>query len=86
MESTICCACGVPIVVEASFLSALRRDGRIFFCPSGHPQSFSPSQKERLEKLLEAANKEKDLLSTRILELQKENTKHKGRRKPKKAK
>jgi len=55
--SIICCKCGVPFLVTKDFKLSLERSGDNFFCPNGHNQYF--------------ANREKDELKQKILQLNK---------------
>lgn len=40
LVSSICCVCAVPFGVPAEFEKARKSDGKLFYCPSGHPQNY----------------------------------------------
>lgn len=35
-----CAECDLPIILPKYFLAMRKQDGKDFFCPNGHPQSF----------------------------------------------
>ncbi len=54
----ICCACGTAFAMEETlYRNLLRRKGETFFCPNGHPQSYTgePIEKkyEKIKRALE---------------------------------
>jgi hypothetical protein len=53
-----CCACGT-VWAWSSELERNRRESKeTFYCPNGHPQSFTTSTAEKLQKQLDAAKAE----------------------------
>lgn len=45
-----CCSCGQSFAVDQGFYAILKRDGSSFYCPVGHPQSFTDTTAARLQK------------------------------------
>lgn len=54
-----CCDCGVGFAVPEYFDKMRRNDGKLFYCPNGHSQSYSVSTVQRLEKQLADAERSK---------------------------
>jgi hypothetical protein len=44
-----CPSCGQLFAPTVDFVNRRQQDGALFYCPSGHPQLFSASTKEKLE-------------------------------------
>lgn len=44
-----CCNCHITYAVVDDFQEARQYDGAMFYCPNGHPQHYTKSQKSRLE-------------------------------------
>lgn len=55
METTECPNCFMPFGVTSRFIEDRKKDGKEFYCPSGHVQSFTNSYNTRLKKKLQAA-------------------------------
>src|SRR3990167_2121818 len=47
MVTEACCNCGVLFAMTADFDKERRRDHKLFYCPSGHAQSFGENDTER---------------------------------------
>lgn len=41
-----CCNCGLLFGIDNNFDDQLRQNHRIFYCPSGHPQSYTGENKD----------------------------------------
>lgn len=54
-----CCRCSVPFGMTKALNARRLNDGKDFYCPNGHPQVYSESNLQKLEK--ELARKEDDL-------------------------
>jgi len=73
MLTTItCCNCGVEFGMTVYFEQQRREDKRTFHCPNGHPQSYTESRADKLERQLqqekyarERAETERDLARKR---------------------
>lgn len=52
-----CVDCGIDLVAPESFLDDRRKDGHLFYCINGHPQSYSETEEKRLRKKLDASEK-----------------------------
>ena len=50
-----CWNCGVPFGLTNDYDDRRRDDCRTFYCPNGHPQSYSESEADRLRRELDAA-------------------------------
>jgi len=50
-----CCNCGVTFFVPTDLQQRALKDGRTFYCPNGHGQSYTESERDRLKKELTAA-------------------------------
>lgn len=53
LERIDCCNCSVRFGVPAGFTAYRRQDKRMFYCPNGHPQSFTESEADRLRRDLQ---------------------------------
>jgi hypothetical protein len=66
-----CCNCGMTFAVPADYDKRRRNDHKSFYCPAGHPQSYTgkteeQKQRERAERLeRQLANRDEDLRSAR---------------------
>ena|SRR3990167_2056705 len=49
-----CCTCGVIFAVLEEFNASLRQTKQGFYCPNGHPQSYTKSPADKLRKELAA--------------------------------
>jgi hypothetical protein len=67
-EREDCCSCGVIFFVPADMQQRAKRDGRPFYCPNGHGQSYSQTEVVRLRKELEAEQRRKTEALTRANE------------------
>ena len=56
-EPVTCCNCGIVFQVPEEFDENRQEDGKLFFCPNGHAQSYEDSDDEKIE-VLEAKNRE----------------------------
>jgi hypothetical protein len=54
-ETEVCLECGITFQVPAEFSENRQNDGREFFCPNGHGQSYQAE--DELEKM-QAKNRE----------------------------
>ena len=61
-----CCKCHVLFWITAKHQSQLMKCKNIFYCPNGHPQSYTGETEEikrkRAERLLDNAQRSKDAL------------------------
>ena len=53
LEPQTCCACGCIFGVEQSTLEGLKKNGKAFYCPNGHGQSFTDTEVDKLNKRIE---------------------------------
>lgn len=53
MKSEECCVCGVVFAMPSSLQQRLRESGALFYCPSGHPQHYSETEIQKLQKELQ---------------------------------
>lgn len=53
-----CYKCGVSFAVDKQLQANWRANKTQFFCPNGHPQSYTESEADRLRKQLETAQQE----------------------------
>lgn len=66
-----CCSCGMTFAVPTEFDRRRREDHKTFYCPSGHPQSYTGKSEEQKQReraqLLERrlANRDEDLRAER---------------------
>lgn len=56
-ETEECCVCGIVFQVTEGFSEKRSEDGRTFYCPNGHGQSYQDCEDDKIEKL-EAKNAE----------------------------
>jgi hypothetical protein len=63
--SVTCCNCGIPFAMAETFYDSRLRDGKNFFCPSGHQQHFTESETDRLRKELKRMRDLRDDAVTR---------------------
>ena len=49
-----CCNCGILFSISSTFNANLKQNKQLFYCPNGHPQSYTKSTadilRERLDK------------------------------------
>ena len=50
-ETIECCDCGIVFQVPADFDENRVEDGREFYCPNGHEQSYPDCEDDKLEEL-----------------------------------
>lgn len=62
-----CCSCGVVFWITRDLNTNLQKTKHTFFCPNGHPQSYTKSTAQRLEEELEIKNKRISTLEHEIL-------------------
>lgn len=55
-----CYKCGIRFAVENELDSNWRRDKTQFFCPMGHPQSYTESEADRLKRELAKVTQDRD--------------------------
>jgi Zn-finger nucleic acid-binding protein len=83
-----CCNCGVLFAVSEELNKNLLRTKNTFYCPNGHPQSYTKSTEERLKEEYDAIIKRKndylDEKLTKMVSLKKEVLKLKKGNKTKK--
>jgi hypothetical protein len=46
-----CCVCGIYFAMPEELYNSRRRDGRSFYCPNGHAQSYTENDATRLAKM-----------------------------------
>lgn len=51
-DDTSCCACGIVFYVPDFWLKMKRADRTAFYCPNGHPLSYTESEVDLLKKTL----------------------------------
>jgi hypothetical protein len=54
-----CPGCGMPFAITEDFEDRRRKDGEIFYCPSGCKQSYGDGENEILKRKLRQANSDK---------------------------
>lgn len=47
-----CCACSITFAVPEDFDQRRRNDGKTFYCPAGHSQSYTKSELDRVREKL----------------------------------
>jgi hypothetical protein len=60
METEVCCNCGITFGLPTDFQTNRRGDKKSFYCPNGHPQSYTRSEADRLRDELARANQRLD--------------------------
>lgn len=55
----LCCSCGVPFAMTSDMERRRREDNKPFYCPNGHPQSYSENEMAKLKKENERLQREK---------------------------
>jgi hypothetical protein len=53
LETTTCCACGVPFAAPDYLIRARRNDGQTLYCPNGHHLSWRETELDRVRKKLD---------------------------------
>lgn len=48
-----CCSCAVVYAMPEYLQERAKRDGNTFYCPNGHPQSYTKSENDRLREKLD---------------------------------
>lgn len=67
MAEETCCECGTSFQVESQIQTLRKNDGKMFFCPNGHPQFYTKSYVSRLKELeTKLAEVNKELEAKRI--------------------
>lgn len=51
--TTNCCTCGVAFAIPPDLKTQRLEDKNWFYCPNGHPQRFTESEADKLQRLLE---------------------------------
>ena len=64
-----CCNCGVWFAVPRSLMGSLRRTKTTFYCPNGHPQSYTRSEADKLRDKLNREIASHDRTHTRLREV-----------------
>lgn len=49
-EAVICCTCALGFYIPSEFENARRRDGAVFYCPSGHQLTYGASEADILRR------------------------------------
>lgn len=57
MTQQECCNCYTLFWIPASMHDARRNDGKSFYCPNGHPQSYTETENARLQRELAEAQR-----------------------------
>lgn len=66
-EEIVCCKCGTTFQVDAVLDELRVEDGETFYCPNGHPQSYTDSTEKQLETVRsELAEVKKELAEVQI--------------------
>jgi hypothetical protein len=66
-----CCVCGITFAVPTDYDQKRRNDHKLFYCPSGHSQSYvgkteAQKQRDRADRLeRQLANRDEDLRAER---------------------
>ena len=55
-----CCNCHIPFAVPEKIRQRWKNEGKTFYCPNGHPQSYSESTVDKLKKQNETLKRQKD--------------------------
>ncbi len=55
-----CCNCGVVFAMPDSMQRRVQANGAYFYCPNGHPQHYTESDVQRLEKQLGRAEADRE--------------------------
>lgn len=53
-----CCECGMAFGMDREFYQRRESDGKWFYCPSGHPQHYTETETQRLQKRLDSSRAE----------------------------
>jgi hypothetical protein len=61
-----CCVCFIRFAVPKSFDDARRRDGKSFFCPVGHSQSYTESENDRIRRERDRLKQEQARLNDEV--------------------
>jgi hypothetical protein len=59
-ETMECCECHVVFAMPSDMVRRRREDGKRFFCPSGHFQSFTDSEVRKLQRELQRERQKRD--------------------------
>lgn len=65
-----CCECGTPFAWPSYLRDARLRDGRSFYCPNGHPQSWAEDEADRLRKQLNESTRANTRLAEQVRQAQ----------------
>lgn len=53
-----CCQCGIQFAFDSEIVARRQADGKGFYCPNGHSQSYCDSEVTRLKRQLESKDKQ----------------------------
>ena len=76
-----CCECHVPFGMTQAMNDLMRRTGKLFYCPNGHPQLYTESTEQKLRKEVEDAKAQAKRFEVKMMVEQSErkHTEHKLR-------
>lgn len=57
MKQETCHTCEVVFTIPDALQQTLKENGKIFWCPNGHQQYYSPSKNQKLRNEIEELNK-----------------------------
>ena len=69
-EEETCCNCGVQFAMSKELYRARLADGKLFYCPNGHPQHYTESVQTKLDRAITQLQAEKDQHAASIAELE----------------
>lgn len=58
MVTEQCCVCGMPFCMTEDFKTRHKRNGEDFYCPAGHPQHYTETEVQQLQRQIAARDKE----------------------------
>jgi hypothetical protein len=73
-----CCKCGVLFAVSEDLRNQWRKTKATFYCPNGHPQSYTESEADQLRRQLEAAQRDAEWQKNRAASMEKQLVAQRG--------
>lgn len=61
LQHVTCGECGLSFGLPDFYISNLRKSGKTFYCPNGHPRWYGPSEADKLKEELAKVEKIKTL-------------------------